>query len=271
MIRRPPRHAVHRQWETTLAPLIAAGDQALWRAHSDATNAELFERWLPEGRCDDLLKTDCYDEAMGEGLAPLLAARAARVTSLDIAHGVARAARARHPALRVVAADVRRLPFRDASFDVVLSNSTLDHFERRADIARALADIHRTLKPGGTLLVTLDNLRHPGVALRNALPFRLLRLLRLADYPSGATHGPKGLARALSSAGFELLESATLLHCPRAWAVARARLLDRSGTPDARLRFLARLARWERLGDKPTRHWTGHYVAVRARKPSRPA
>lgn len=268
MIRRPPKDAVHRQWETTLAPLIAAGDQTLWRAHSDATNADLFERWLPAGVCGDVLKTDCYDEAMGEGLARLLATRALRVTAVDVAHRVAGVALGRHPALRVVAADVRRLPFGDASFDVVVSNSTLDHFERRADIGRALTELHRTLKPGGTLLVTLDNLRHPAVALRNVLPFRWLRYARLVDYPSGATYGPGGLAAALVSAGFEILDTATLLHCPRAWAVARARALQRSGSPDTRRRFLAGLARWERLAEKPTRHWTGHYVAVRAGKPT---
>jgi SAM-dependent methyltransferase len=264
---RPPDDSLHRHWDSTLAPLLATGDQRLWRAHSDATNARLVEHWLPDGRVDDILKTDLYDEAMGEGLAPMLVRRASRVTAIDVAPGVTRAARRRHPTVRIAACDVRRLPFRDASFDVVVSNSTLDHFDRRDDIGRSLAELRRTLKPGGWLLVTLDNLRHPAVALRNALPFPLLRFLRLADYPAGATLGPRGLVRLLRSVGFEVHEVTALLHCPRPWAVARARGLQRRGDEAAQARFLAGLERWESLGGLPTRFLTGHYTAVRARKP----
>ncbi|MFO1284762.1 MAG: class I SAM-dependent methyltransferase [Burkholderiales bacterium] len=264
---RPPVDPPYRHWDSTLAPLIATGDQRLWRAHSDATNARLVERWLPEGRVDDILKTDLYDEAMGEGLAPVLVRRATRVTAVDVAPSVTQAARRRHPTVRIAACDIRRLPFRDASFDVVVSNSTLDHFERRDDIGRSLAELHRTLKPGGWLLVTLDNLRHPAVALRNALPFRLLRALRLADYPAGATLGPRTLVGLLGSVGFDVHEVTALLHCPRPWAVARARRLQRREDQATHARFLSGLARWESLGGLPTRFLTGHYTAVRARKP----
>jgi len=256
-----------RNWEIALAPLLHAPAEALWRRHCDTLNATLFTRWLPAGRCERLLKTDLFDEAMGDGLYPLLAARARSITGVDIAGSVLAAAHARHPALNIVEADVRALPFAANSFDVVVSNSTLDHFAERADIAVALRALERVLRPGGRLLLTLDNLANPAVAVRNALPFALLQRLRLVDYPIGATLGPRRLRRLLGEVGFAVVESTTLLHCPRAFAVARARRLQASATDEAHGRFLRGLARWERLSRWPTDVVTGHYLAFCARKP----
>jgi ubiquinone/menaquinone biosynthesis C-methylase UbiE len=256
----------HR-WESAILPLLSAPTEALWRAHSDAVNCALLERWLAAEPCRMLLKTDLFDEAMGAGLFPLLARHARRVTALDVAPSVLAAAGSRHPQLLAVAADVRQLPFVDETFEVVVSNSTLDHFEARDQILVALRGLHRVLCRGGRLLLTLDNLANPVVAARSVLPFALLRRLRLADYPAGATCGPWRLRRMLREAGFEVLETATLLHCLRAPAVAMARRLQHAGTREERVRFLRRLRRWERLAQLPTRFLTGYYIGISARKP----
>jgi SAM-dependent methyltransferase/uncharacterized protein YbaR (Trm112 family) len=55
-----------------------------------------------------------------------------------------------------VVADARRLPFPDASFDVVFSYSVLQHFGK-ADAVRALGEIARVLRPGGKALVQMAN------------------------------------------------------------------------------------------------------------------
>ena len=88
-----------------------------------------------------------------------------------------------------------------SSFDVVVSNSTLDHFETRDEILTSLRGFHRILRPGGRLLLTMDNLANPAVALRNALPYALLRRSKLVAYPIGATAGPGRLRRMLKDAG----------------------------------------------------------------------
>lgn len=260
------RTARHR-WESALLPLLEAPTEALWRAHSDAVNSAFLVRWLPAERSRILLKTDLFDEAMGAGLFPLLARHARRVAALDIAPSVLAAAVSNHPQLLAVAADVRQLPFAQETFDVVVSISTLDHFETRDQILMALRGLHRVLRRGGRLLLTLDNLANPVVAARSVLPFALLRRLRLADYPAGATCGPWRLRRMLREAGFDVLDTATLLHCPRALAVAIARRLQRVGTPEERARFLYRLLRWESLAQLPTRFLTGYYIGISARKP----
>src|SRR6202030_1884380 len=105
--------------------------------------------------CANLLKTDLFDEAMGSGLYPLLSARARRVAALDFAPSVLAAATIRHPALLWCAADVRRLPFASGAFDVVVSNSTLDHFDTREEIFASLRGFHRVLRPAGILLLTM--------------------------------------------------------------------------------------------------------------------
>ena len=120
----------------------------------------------------------------------------------DLAQAVGASARSRQQGVSAVGGDVCSLPFVDRSFDVVLSNSTLDHMDSLDDVSAALKELYRVLKPGGRLLLTLDNLANPVVALRNALPTRLLSALRLVPYYVGATCGPSHLCRLVSNAGF---------------------------------------------------------------------
>ena len=250
-------------WEGVAETWRATRPQTLWRAHSDAVNARLLAEWLPE-RVDRLLKTDLFDEAVGEGLYARLAARARVVAGIDVSGGVVGAATVGHAGLRGVQADVRRLPFADGVFDVVVSNSTLDHFAAAEELVAGLRELRRVLRPGGCLLVTLDNPANPIVALRARLPFPLLHRLGLVPYFVGVTCGPRELPRILAHEGFEVWETTAVLHCPRVLAVAVARVLDRRAGPRMRERFLRALMAWERLRRWPTRFRTGHFVAARA-------
>jgi SAM-dependent methyltransferase len=233
----------------------------------DAIYESLVSGWLPLRPVRMLLKTDLFDEAVGEGVYPSLNVRARHVVGTDLSIGTIRHAQTHHLGLLAAAGDVRRLPFAGESFDVVLSTSTLDHFQSREDIAVSLAEIFRVLRPGGELLVTLDNLANPTVAVRNALPFGLLRGLGLVPYFVGATLGPRGLRRALGEAGFEVARLGAALHCPRVPSVWLASLLSRRGSLVVQTRFLGALRSFEVLGRLPTRHLTGHFLVARAVKP----
>ncbi len=241
--------------------------QRLWRAYSDRMHARLLERWLPEATLGRVLKTDVFDEFAGTGLGPLLASRARLVVGIDLSEPILGDVPAESGLCRA-AADVRRLPFPDAVFDRVISNSTLDHFERLDDLATALRELARVLRPGGELLLTLDNTANPVVALRNALPAALLMRARLIPYRMGASCGPRRLTRLVEGAGLVSVERSALLHCPRLPAVVLARLLESRDSARLRSALFAAFSAWDVLERLPTRFLTGYFLALRARRPA---
>jgi SAM-dependent methyltransferase len=260
-----PRDA-GRYWNEIGATWTEQHPDTLWRAHSDALYTALVARWLPAARPRRVLKTDLFDEAVGEGIYPLVHERADIVVGFDVAPRVAAAASGRYPELRGIVADARQLPFEDGAFDIVISLSTLDHFPHRDDIRRALLQVHRVLAPGGILIITLDNASNPLVALRNGLPHRLLRSLGLVPYRMGATCTSGDFAALLRACGFDVDRVDFVVHCPRLIAVLAARLIDRTMSRTVRMRFLQLLAKCERLDKWPTRAITGYYTAALARR-----
>jgi len=253
-------------WDTVGTAWQGQGRQTLWRAHSDAINAAWLAGRLPMQPVARLLKTDLFDEALATGLYPLLSVRARSVFGVDISVSTLQAASARYPGLHSTQADVRSLPFADSTFDSVVSNSTLDHFASTADIVAGLVELSRVLRPAGYLLLTLDNLANPVVAVRNVLPFRLLNRLGLVPYSIGAACGPRRLQRFVRQTGFEVQEVGAIMHCPRVFGVAAARIVERYRSPQARRRFLQCLMPFERLASWRTRFRTGYFIAIVARK-----
>ncbi|MFM8704804.1 MAG: class I SAM-dependent methyltransferase, partial [Planctomycetia bacterium] len=250
--------------------------QPLWRECSDRHQAALIARWLHRpseaaspapGPEVSMLKTDLFDEVAGRGVVQFLLAEGVRVTGIDISSGVVTEASARNPGLEAVVADVRCLPFAEAAFDVVFSGSTLDHFESVADIQAALGEICRVLRPGGTLILTLDNLDNPVVWRRNGPLLGLLRRIGIVPYQVGATLGHSSLESHVRAAGFAIVESTAVVHCPRVLAVAVAGVMERLGRSWQEA-FIRGVASWESLGRRPTRWLTGHYVAIQAVKPN---
>ncbi len=241
-------------WNQVGAEWQQTHPDALWRAHSDAVNRDWLASWWPGRNVERVLKTDMFDEAVGEGVFGLLKSRARFAVGMDIALTTK----------PDVGADVRQVPFADGAFDLIVSNSTLDHFQRKEELIASLRELRRVLRPGGELLLTLDNAANPFVAIRNLLPFALLHRLGLTPYQVGITCGPARLRRLLRETGFEVGKMGALLHCPRVLAVKRAAAVQQSGDAAERKRFLAGLMKWERLARWPTRWLTGYFVAVRA-------
>nr|BFD87251.1 hypothetical protein StreXyl84_66520 [Streptomyces sp. Xyl84] len=88
-----------------------------------------------------------------------LALRGHHVTGTDLSpRAAARAAREaarRSLSLRTAAADMRRLPFPDGRFDVVVcADNSLPHLLTEQDVRTALAEMRRVLRPAGLLLVS---------------------------------------------------------------------------------------------------------------------
>lgn len=255
------------EWDRYGSHWITERPHRLWRRHSDAVNTALIDAWLPSRRLGRVLKTDLFDEAVSDGVCPAIARRADSVVGLDVSISVCAAASRGCPDVFPASADVRRLPFGDDSFDAVVSLSTLDHFEDPADVLAALREIHRVTAPGGTLILTLDNLANPVIAVRNALPYRLTHASGLVPYPVGRTFRP-GVAKALASeSGFEVIEQTAVMHAPRVLAVPLMRSFAGSQSNGAARTMLSAAMWFERLKPLPTRFLTGHFIAIRAVKP----
>jgi arsenite methyltransferase len=98
----------------------------------------------------------------------------------------------------VVSADMRKLPFPDASFDAVVSTYAIDHLPR-TDIPGALAEAARVVRPGGDFLLEI---MHPDAWTRFAFGPLMM-------------HGASGSAirsrwpKMLEDAGFHVVEQGT--------------------------------------------------------------
>ncbi len=104
---------------------------------------------------------------------------------------------------RVRSASLTSLPYADASFDRALCLDVLEHltFEEQP---RALAELHRVLRPGGELLVSVPNLAHLQSRVHFLLAGRLIRTASEIKHP-----GDRPIAEYLDiarRAGFELTD-----------------------------------------------------------------
>ena len=147
---------------------------------------------------------------------------------------------------------------------MIVSNWTLDHFQSIDELARAVRELSRVLRRGGQLLLSVDNLANPIVAVRNRLPFRLLNGLGLVLYYVGATCGPRRLGSIVSQAGLSVQETGAIMHCPRVFAVAASGWIDRVANDRGKEAWLRWLNTLEHLGKLPRRFQYGYFIALRA-------
>ncbi len=101
--------------------------------------------------CGELDGHDVLDLGCGEGrFARMVAARGAAVTGIDPTESLIAAARIRHPDGNYLLGRAEELPFRDESFDLVISYVTLVDIEGYAPAIREMA---RVLRPGGAIVI----------------------------------------------------------------------------------------------------------------------
>jgi len=259
----------NQYWDSVAGRWQEHRPQKLWRSYCNTLNGKLIRKHLADRRVERVLKTDLFDEVTSDsGLVPCLAELARSVVGFDVSHLTTHLAHTLHAELQTCTTDARSLPFADETFDIVLSNSTLDHFESGNDIATSIGEIARVMRPGGRLLLTLDNLANPVIALRSVLPHRLLNRLGLVPYFTGATCGPRRLSELIRQAGLELKYRGTMMHCPRVPAVATANLIDHFGQTRFKSGYLEFLSGWEALERLPTRYITAYFITVLAERPT---
>jgi ubiquinone/menaquinone biosynthesis C-methylase UbiE len=235
--------------------------------HKKDSYLHLINRWTDVSRSKRLLKTDLFEEAVGEDdLLFNLSELATYVVGMDISLEAAartkeRAGRTGKSNIECVCCDVRQLPFESASFDLIISDSTLDHFKDKKDIYVSLEELWRILEPGGTLILTMDNKSNWSDPF-----FRLWIKANLAPYFSGHTYSIKEANKALREIGFDVSENTSVIHNPRLitrWIASFIGIISPAKSPTWIKKGLTEL---DKLETKRTRYLTGLYIAVKATK-----
>ena len=132
------------------------------------------------------------DLGCGSGeLARHLAAAGRVVTGCDISAQMIRRAEAADKAKSLqwirLPPRWRELPFRDSAFDVIVASSVLEYVDEPAAVFRECA---RVLRPGGTVLCTVPDLRHP----IRWLEWAAGAVMRIPQAQAAAEHLPKTAA-----------------------------------------------------------------------------
>lgn len=126
----------------------------------------VFEELLPE----EITERNFLDAGSGTGWFSLAAVkRGACVTSLDVGDKILAQVAKKCDSERIVGS-VLKMPFDDETFDIVLSTEVIEH---TPDPHAAILEMHRVIKRGGVLALTVPNrFWHWSVVLANQLGLR---------------------------------------------------------------------------------------------------
>lgn len=240
--------------------------------HKRKTYLDLIARWADVTGGERILKTDLFAEAFGlEEFLFDIPQTEGNVVGIDVSNeivGRAKRQAGQHgvDASKYLCCDVRQLPLQESSIDLVISDSTLDHFPSESHILSALKELGRVLRAGGTLILTIDN--KSNFTYPPYIFFRIWMRLGLAPYFIGRTLSLSKLRNTLEEIGFNVEESTAIFHYPHPdrlvrWLEHSLRKLSRGRLDNAITKGLFSL---DRLEGKGTRYFTGRYIAVRAVK-----
>ena len=126
-----------------------------------------------------------------------LARSGADVVAIDVSPDLLQIARTNcgAPNVKYQIENAYELSYDDAVFDSVVGSSVLHHLE----IERALRDVYRVLKPGGTIFFTEPNMLNPQIAVQKNIPW-IKR--KLGDSPDETAFFRWPLRRLLEQIGY---------------------------------------------------------------------
>lgn len=169
----------------------------------------LIDKWDEPGN-KMVLVTDLFEDALvPKGIFEWLQGRYQMVFGIDISKETIKSFyRDRNlNAKRCLVCDVREISFKNNSFDLIVSDSTLDHFK---NIESALTELYRVLRPGGKLILNLNN----KFQFFFSLKIWIKKRLNIKDYSYGYSYSLSYAYELLKRIGFDIDESTYLYFFP---------------------------------------------------------
>jgi len=222
----------------------------------------LIKRWGLGGN-GDILYTDLYEAALGDPGFFGGIDQGTEKFGLDVSPATCWKSFARQTEsknnIRIICSDARSLACRGGSFDLIVSPSTFDHF---SEIGDALKECHRTLKPGGKLVLALNSGSNPFFKLG----VRLAERFKKKEYQTDYFYRAGQVRSLLSEAGFKTGRQTGIMHVPLG-AVTIMEGLARHNAPPRSSRFFIGL--FDLLGrlPHPCPLLTGWWVVTEGIKP----
>jgi len=154
------------------------------------------------------LKTDSFEEAFGDDeITGKLSESSKNVINLDISYEILKQACLRNSGrkFRAVAADISCMPFEDSTFDLIFSSSTYGYLD---DIKRGLKEAYRILKPGGSLIISINNKYGFFFRLMTRIFVHFNRIPFFLSNPYSACN----FIKLLNEAGFKVTQHEYIVH-----------------------------------------------------------
>lgn len=223
----------------------------------------LIKQWSGGSSVRTVLKTDLYEEAFGnDDFLPCLLKEYGNIFGMDISREISNKAKnnlkdSHSGPISCVVSDIRKCAFRDESFDLIISNSTIDNL-RSSDSSTALSELRRVLKPKGTLILTLDNRNNP----LYFLGYQIEKLLSFNGYYQGKCYSIKEAKSLALKNNFKIDDITSIVHIPTPFN-KMAVLAEKAG-----LKFLEKpiryaINRFSKLGGRRSKFLTGWFIALR--------
>lgn len=204
----------HKSWDLSSEKEILHRNEPLSLfLHKKKELLRLIREWggdfLEKGK---ILKTDLMEESLRPDDVLFDLTNGARIFGMDISPKLVALAKARpenkNREIRYTVCDARQLSFKDGAFDMIISNSTLDHIP---EIDQGIRESFRILKPGGIMIITIHN--------KLDFTFYLFHVLKklFNVYPEwhfDKTYTPWDIRDRLKSCGFIVEDFSTTTHIP---------------------------------------------------------
>lgn len=177
--------------------------------HKRKENINLIKGWTSLKE-KSVLKTDLFEEMLiTDSFYDWLEKEARSVVGIDISSEIVRKAQNNFPTANFRTEDVRKTSFKNDSFDLVISNSTLDHLPRK-DMDGSLKELKRITKKDGEIILTLDNKENKNYYLF----YFINKYLNWAHFKQENCYSLKEITSMCEQIGLEVIDYKGIIHIP---------------------------------------------------------